>query len=128
MKILMCRLGAIGDSIVIVPLLRFLKQQGHQVYLETSETGLQVLAHNPYVDKFIPYKTKSVPDDKLGAHWDKLMKDLECDKFINMCESIERAISFHPVDPPYNYTKEERHRLGNKNFYEYAFTHASEQL
>ena len=124
----MVRLGAIGDSIVIVPLLRFLKNQDHEIYLSTSETGLQVLAHNPYIDKFIPYKTKEVPDDKLQAYWSDLMEKFKLDKFINMCESIERAISFHPVDPPYNYTKEERHKLGNKNFYEYAFTHASEQL
>src|SRR3990167_8873888 len=128
MRILIVRLGAIGDSIVIVPLLRFLKNKGHEIYLSTSETGLQVLAHNPYIDKFIPYKTKQVPDNKLHAYWDGLMKEFSCDKFINMCESIERAISFHPVDPPYNYTKEERHKLGIKNFYEYAFVHSNIEI
>src|SRR3990167_6073822 len=124
MRLLLIRYGAIGDSLVITPLIRYLKQQGHEVYMHTSETGLQVLAHNPNVAQYIPYKTKAVPDDKLQAHWEKLAKDNGCEKIINMCESIERAISFHPIDPPYNYTKEERHRLGNKNFYEYAFTHA----
>src|SRR3990167_1580001 len=124
MRLLLIRYGAIGDSLVITPLIRYLKQQGHEVYMHTSETGLQVLAHNPNVAQYIPYKTKAVPDDKLQAHWEKLAKDNGCEKIINMCESIERAISFHPVDPPYNYTKEERHRLGNKNFYEYAFQHA----
>lgn len=127
MRILLVRLGAIGDSIIITPLIRFLKSQGHEIYLQTSETGMQVLAHNPHVDKFIPYKTKSVTDDKLEAHWEKLAKDHGCEKIINMCESIERALSFHPIDPVYNYTKEERHARGNKNFYEYAFEHCNSQ-
>ena len=124
MRILLVRYGAWGDSIIITPLIRFLKSQGHEIFLHTSETGMKVLAGNPHIDKVIPYVSNSVPDDKLVAYWEKLAKDYRCDKIINMCESIERAISFHPIDPVYNYTKEERRKRGNKNFYEYAFEHA----
>lgn len=128
MKILLCRFGAIGDSLILTPLLRYLKKQEHEIFLNTSENGMQVLAYNPNVDHYIPYKTKEVPDDKLQAYWNGLMKKFSLNRFINMCESIERAISFHPIDPVYNYTKEERYVRGNKNFYEYAFVHSNTEI
>lgn len=124
MRILVIRLGAWGDSIILTPFLRFLKSEGHEVYLHTSETGMTILKGNPNVDKFLPYVSNSVPDDKLQEHWEKLRKENGCEEIVNLCESIERAVSFHPIDPMYSWTKSERLAWGDKNFYEYMFTHA----
>lgn len=127
MRILLVRYGAWGDSIIITPLIRAIKKAGHELYMHTSEMGMQVLAGNPNIDKFIPYKTSSVPDHKLKSHWEDLAKKEGCDLMVNMCESIERALSFHPIDPMYSWTKSERAKIGDKNFYEYAFEHAKKQ-
>lgn len=127
MKVLVIRYGAIGDMIIITPLLRFLKGQGHEVYLHTSEIGMKVLANNPSVHKFLPYESNSVPDSKLQEHWAKIAKENGCEATINLCESIERALALHPMDPPYNWTKAERHERCNRNFYEYTFEHAEKE-
>lgn len=127
MRLLIVRYGAWGDSIIITPLLRHLKAEGHEIYLHTSEMGMKVLKGNPNIDKFIPYVSKSVPDDKLQGYWEKLQKEHDCDVLINMCESVERAIALHPIDPVYNYTKKERFERCNRNFYEYSFEHAMGQ-
>lgn len=124
MRVLVVRLGAYGDMLIITPLLRYLKQQGHEVYLNTSKCGQEMMLHNPYVDKLLYYEANSVPDHELAAYWEKMRQDEGCDVLINMCESLERAISLHPMDPYYNQTKAERRERCDKNFYEYAFEHA----
>ena len=123
MRILIVRYGAWGDSIIITPLIRYFSRN-HEVYLHTSETGMNILALNPCIAKFIPYESDTVPDHKLQDYWEKLAKKFECHWLINMCESIERAISLHPIDPRYAYTKPERREICDKNFYEYSFYHA----
>ena len=124
MKLLIVRLGAWGDMLIISPLIRFLHEQGHEIYLHTSEMGMNIMQHNPRIKKLLPYVSNSVPDHKLKAHWQKLAEENGCEKIINLCESIERALSFHPIDPMYSWPKEDRRLRGNKNFYEYTFEHA----
>lgn len=116
----------LGDSLIITPLVKYLKNQGHEIYLHTSETGAEILKGNPNIDKVIPYVSNSVPDDKLQEHWKKIAEENGCDKSINLCESIERAISCHPIDPMYSWTKSERRERCDKNFYEYTFEHCGE--
>lgn len=127
MRILIIRYGAWGDCVIISPLLRYLKKQGHEIVLETSSTGMKVLQHNPNIDKFIEYEANSVPDEKLEEHWEALRKENECEKFINLCESIERSLSLRPTEPEYFYPKEERRALCDKNFYAHTFEFAYKQ-
>lgn len=127
MRIMVIRYGAWGDMVIITPLLRFLHQAGHEVFLHTSEIGIKVLAHSPHVTKFLPYESKSVPDHELENHWRKIAAENQIDKTINLCESLERAISLHPLDPMYNWPKQERRELCDVNFYEQTFRHAAKQ-
>lgn len=124
MRILVIRLGAFGDMLITTPLLRYLKSEGHEIYLNTSAAGVEVMKNNPNVDKIIFHEKDSVDDEKLDEHWAELAKEYACDKTINLCESIERRLSCHLIDPMYNLTKQERKERCNKNFYEYAFEHA----
>jgi len=127
LRYLVTRYGAIGDSILITPLLRYLKEKGNEVYLHTSETGLKILAENPFVDKIVPYKSNSIPPEKLDEFWEGLRKAYECDKHINLCESIEVSLALHPSTPQYNLPKKERMRLYNKNYYDYCFEFSKNQ-
>lgn len=127
-RILVVRLGAIGDCIIMTPLLRWLKSLGHEIYLNTSETGMTILAGCPYVDKFIPYKSDSVQNDLLGEFWNTMKKTYECDAMINLCESLEVALAVHPSEPNYNYSKKERFEICNKNYYEFSFEWARKKM
>lgn len=125
MRILVCRLGAWGDCIIITPLIKYLKEQGNEVYVLTSELiGMQVFANNPHIDKLIPYVKDTVPGDKLGEFFNAVKEAYECDKIVDMNESIECSLLYMEHLPHYNLPKPERIARCNKNVYDYAFVHA----
>src|SRR3990167_8006823 len=106
--------------IVCTPLFQKLKSQGDEVYLLTSDQGKLMMAHDPNVDKIIHYQHKSIPDDKLVDFFHATQKLHECDRMINLCESIEVALALFPDDPQFMYPKEERRALCDKNYYDYT--------
>jgi len=118
MRILIVRLGAIGDSIITTPLVRYLKQRGNEIYYLGSETAQTILQNNPHVDKFISHVRDSVPNDKLGDYFESVRAAHECDKMIDLCESIEVNLALYPNDPRSKYPKYERMEMCNKNYYE----------
>lgn len=121
MRILVCRIAAIGDCIQVTPLVRFLKEQGYEVYVITSGQGMQVFKNNPFIDKLIYYEQDTVPAEELEDYFTKVQIENKCDKKINLCECVEVKYLFIPADPVYNYSKEERLERGNKNHYDAAF-------
>lgn len=118
MRYLIIRIGALGDCLVASIIPRYLKNLGHEVYFLTSEDGLLVLRNNPYIDQLLYHKKDSVPCDKLEDHFKKLKKSYECDVMVDLCESIEEKVIFNPTNPIYNYPKNERFKIGNRNFYD----------
>ena len=116
-RALTIRYGAIGDSIVITPALKRLKEMGYYVILNTSSRGLEVLKNNPNVDEFIPHD-ESIPISKVVEHWEELKKKIPHDLFINFSESIECNIALHPRNPLYVYSKKERMEKCNVNYYD----------
>lgn len=129
MRLFVIRYGAIGDMVFITPLLKHLKKDlGFEIYMNTSETGMEVLQNNPYVDKFVPYVSNSVPAEQLDVFWESQRKLYECDKILNLCESIEVALSMHPSTPAYNLPKRERLKICDRNYYDYTFEFAQKQI
>lgn len=126
MKILIFRLGAFGDTIIITPVLRYLHKQGHELYVIVNERGMQVLKGNPHVKLLIEQKTDSVPVDQLSKHISYMQKKHGCEKVIDFSESIEVALSLHPRSPEYKLPKFEKLNRFNRNFYEYSFEHAGQ--
>lgn len=124
MRYLLVRIGGYGDVIIITPVISHLKSQGHEVYVLTSEVGMDVLAHNPHIDNLILHVRDSVDCDKLDDHFKALKEQYKCDVMIDYCESLEEKYLFHPTNPKYNYPKQERIKIGNFNFYDGAFEHA----
>ena len=124
MRQLVCRIAALGDTIITTPLIRYLKQRGDEVYYLASEQAEQILLNNPNVDKVIPYKRNSIPNNLLADHFKAVAQAYECDNVIDLCESIEVNISLHPCRPAYKYPKQERLAKFNRNFYEETFRFA----
>lgn len=122
MRILVVRLGAFGDCLIVTPLLRHLKNLGNEVYMLTSEDqGRQMLEGNPNIDKIIYHKKDSIAADVLGEYFKATQTAYECDKLIDLCESIEARLCLLPIDPRYKYTKPELMEICNKNYYEETF-------
>lgn len=127
MKLLIVRIGAYGDAIIVTPLLRYLAEKGHEIVFLGSEQSEEVLRHNPRISKFILHERDSVDNDKLGEYFEKVRVDNGCDKIIDLCESIEVRLALCVDYPQWNWPKAERAAYANINYYEYAFTRAQEQ-
>ena len=121
MRYLIVRLGAIGDCIGVTPLIRYLKAQGNEVCLLTSETGQTIFANNPHIDKLKVHIKDSIADDNLGTYFKSIKQAWECDEVIDLNEVWEVNIVCYPAYPKYNYSKPERKELCDKNYYEEVF-------
>lgn len=121
MRYLVCRIAAIGDVIQVSPLIHYLKEQGHEVYVLTSEWGMEIFKNNPFIDKLMLYVHDTVPVEELYDYFENIGKENGCDKVINLNECVEVKYLFHPADPVYNYSKQERFVRGNHNHYDAVF-------
>lgn len=128
MRILVIRIGALGDALIVTPLVRYLANQGHEVYFLGSEQSEEILRHNPHVKKFISHQRDSITNDKLGEYFEKLRVENECDKYIDLCESVEVRLALCRDYPQWNWPKQERKAYANINYYEYAFTQTRHQF
>jgi ADP-heptose:LPS heptosyltransferase len=128
MRILIVRLGAYGDVIITTPLVRHLATAGNEIVYMTSERGMEVLQGNPHIKKLILHPKDSVPIEKLGDRIKEVAKKHGCERTIDLCESIEVALSLHPRSPEYNLPKYERRARYERNFYEYTMEWAGVAL
>lgn len=128
MRILIARLGAFGDTLITTPLIRYLKGKGHEVFYLTSESGMQILKENPNVDKLILHVRDSIANNKLEEYFKAIADANECDKIIDLCESIEINLALSPSMPQSKYPKYERMALCNKNYYEETIYIAEKKL
>jgi ADP-heptose:LPS heptosyltransferase len=127
-RVLICRLGAIGDCIIITPLIHALSDMGREVFVLTSEVGADIFRNNPFVSKIITHAKDSIPNDKLGDYFKATAQAYDCGKVIDLCESIEVRLALHPSDPKYKYTKPERAAICDKNYYSETIKIAEDQL
>jgi len=125
MKILIFRSAAFGDCLVITPVLRYLKFQGHELYVVTSKRGMEVFKNNPHIHKLIQHD-ENIKVEHLAEHIGWLQRKNHCERVIDFSESIEVALSQHPRGPNYKLPKQERIARFNRNFYEYSFEHIGE--
>ena len=112
------RLGAIGDHIIITPVLRLLKEQGYHVTMNTTENGKTILKYNPYIDEFLMHDSSMPADETITKHWDELAKNY--DRFINFSESIEGTLSKVPGEPGFDLGMADRRKECDKNFYDHT--------
>ena len=98
------RYGGFGDMMQISSIFPGLKEQGFEVTVNTTPSGMEMLKHDPHIDNFFIQDNDQVLNAELGLYWDKLSKCF--DKFIMLSESIEGALlavperresAWHPV-------------------------------
>ena len=117
-RVMVNRIGALGDCIVMTPFLRWLKREGAEVVMLTSERGRHVLHGLSSIDSFSCYVSDSVPPDLWKRTWRERASENRCDILLDFCGSIESALSPSVSEPLYKMPKNERHARCNVNYYE----------
>jgi len=114
-KVIVVRYGALGDLVMITPLLRKLKEDGYHVTLNMHKDPYPIVRRNPYVDEFM-FHDESIPNEKLHEHWEELKKGY--DRFINLSGSIEEGLLAVEGQENFDLSHEERHEKFNVNYYD----------
>ncbi len=112
------RYGALGDAIVMTPLVRELAERGYEVTLNISSYCAPVFENNPHVTNTLIQERDLIPNHLLGRYW--RLWEPEYDKYINLSESLEGDLLVVEGRPPFFSTKEWRHTRCNRNYYDYT--------
>lgn len=84
------RYGAMGDMIMVTPLIKQLYEDGYEVTLNISPYSAPVIKYNPYVSNIVLQERDAIPNHTLGEYWNEWKGDY--DKYINLSESIEGTL------------------------------------
>lgn len=116
--VLVVRLGAFGDLVMITPVLRKLKEEGYHVTVNVKKNQSDaILKNNPHIDKFI-YHDPDMPSSEFFEHWKEMAKDY--DKYINLSGSIEEYLLKKQGTPEFDWSWEKRHGFCNINYYDHT--------
>lgn len=115
-RALVIRHGSWGDMIIASVLPPYLKKDGFEVHFLTGARGLEILAHNPRIDRLIPYADGSVPNEELEDFYSKLSRDY--DKAIILSGSIESHLVYAFPYDEYWWPLEKRRKRCEANYYE----------
>jgi len=121
-KALLIRYGAFGDTIMLTPLLRKLKEEGYHVTMNMTPRAKAVLNHNPHIDQYIMQKENQIPNEQLGSYWKNLSEGY--DKVINLSGSVEGGLLKVEGKPAFRWEHEVRHEKCNRNYYDEQFKKA----
>ena len=111
-----CRYGALGDMIMITPLIHQLADDGYEVTMNISPYALPVIEHNPYVHNLIIQERDMIPNLELGPYWDEWRKDYA--RYINLSESLEGRYLKVEGRRDFYTPKEWRIKTGEFNYYD----------
>lgn len=112
-----CRYGAIGDMIMISPLIRKLHEDGYEVTMNITPYCAEVIKQNPFVANVVLQERDAIPNQDLGEYWKEWLQDY--DKYINLSESIEGKLLKVEGRRDFFTTKAWRsERCGDVNYYD----------
>jgi ADP-heptose:LPS heptosyltransferase len=114
---LIARMGAIGDMIIITPVIKKLHELGYEIALHTSNRGKMVFKECPHINRFIEHD-EDISLEDFGKALEKVKDEIKPDVYINFTESIECNVALHPIGPLYIYPKKERADKCNRNYYD----------
>jgi ADP-heptose:LPS heptosyltransferase len=110
------RYGAIGDMVILSPLIRQLAEDGYEVTLNITEYAEAVVKHNPHVSNIIIQERDAIPNPELGEYWKEWEQDYE--RYINLSESIEGRYLKVEGRPEFYTPREWRHSTCNVNYFD----------
>lgn len=113
------RLGAFGDNIQASSILPWLKEQGYHITFYCSDHGVDVIKHDPHIDRFIIQGKDEVPPQFLGEFWKYESKKYH--KWINLSESVEATLLAAPGHTNHEWPNSVRAKYMDINYTE--FTH-----
>ena len=114
---LIVRTGALGDQIIITPVLKAIHEMGYDIKMFTGNRGKSVLKECPYISEYIIHDDKASIDVFFKSIED-MKKRIHHDVFIDFTESIECNVVLHPTQSQYIYPKEERVAKCGGNYYD----------
>lgn len=113
------RYGALGDMVMITPLIRKLHEDGYHVTMNITPYAAPVIENNPFVDNLIFQEREAIPNNELGDYWDEWRGDYE--KYINLSESIEgRLLKVEHRGEFYTSKAWREKSCGGKNYYDWT--------
>lgn len=112
------RYGAMGDMIMLTPLVHALADDGYEVTLNITTYAAPIVSNNPYVHNIIYQERNVIPNPDLGEYW--AVWRPEYDKYINLSESIEGTLL--KVEGRRNFFTHQRwrHETCNRNYYDFT--------
>lgn len=110
------RYGAIGDMVMITPLIRQLHEDGYDVTMNITPYCAEVIKHNPFVNNVVLQERDMIPNHDLGQYWAEWMGDY--DRYINLSESIEGKLLKVEGRRDFYTTKEWREETCSTNYYD----------
>lgn len=84
------RYGALGDLVMITPLLEACKAANEYVVLYTSPYALAVLENNPHIDRLLVQEKDIIAIGELGEYFKYIQT--KYGRFVDLCESIEGSM------------------------------------
>lgn len=110
------RYGAVGDMIMITPLIRRLAEDGYEVTMNVTPYCADVLRNNPFVSNIVLQERDMIPNQDLGPYWHEWMDDY--DKYINLSESVEGKLLKVEGRPDFYTTQAWREATCTANYYD----------
>ncbi|MHA2068524.1 MAG: glycosyltransferase family 9 protein [Candidatus Thorarchaeota archaeon] len=114
-RALVVRLGAIGDVIMMTPVLRKLKNDGYHVTVVGVHQGKMVLRFQESVDEFIMHD-EDIPVKELGEYYQSMGS--RYDYFLDLTMSIEGTLVPTQHMEAYYWDQEKRREELSVNFYD----------
>jgi hypothetical protein len=112
------RYGAMGDMIMLTPLIHALADDGYEVTLNITNYSSAVVNHNPYISNIIYQERNAIPNQDLGEYWNTWKP--EYDRYVNLSESIEGTLLKVEGRRSYFTRQQWRHETCNRNYYDYT--------
>jgi ADP-heptose:LPS heptosyltransferase len=115
------RYGALGDMVMITPLIKQLAQDGYEVTMNITPYAAPIIENNPYVSNIVIQEREAIPNRDLGGYWGEWAGDYE--RYINLSESIEGKLLKVEGRRDFHTSKAFRSAVaGNVNYYDWTMT------
>jgi len=123
-KVLLIRYGAIGDHLMVTPLIQHYYDEGWHITYNVSENGERIFKDDPRIDDLMVQQMSLISTDRkeMDAYWRKLEKDY--DKVVQLIECVEGDLLRIEGTPQYRDSWEKRAAECGGNYIDHHFERA----